>query len=494
MTAFPLPSSSPSAEGVDARGILAFVDAVEAAGCELHSLAVARHGRVVAAGWWAPYAASQRPLVYSLSKSLTATAVGFLVDEGRLSVEDRIVDRLGAGPGNGGGAGLGGTGLDLRDVDPVWQDVRVRHALSMTLGHGRESIVEAEDAAYRLAGEGRPEPVLAGILATPPDRAPGSVFAYNQPATALLARVVESVAGTPVSEVLRTRLLEPLGLPPIGWQRDDDGHEIGYSGAHVPTATVLALAQLYLGGGVIGGRRFLSPEWVAEATVGQGPAREDGEPNPDWTCGYGYSFWQARHGYRGDGAFGQFAIVLPEQDAAIAITSETEDMQGVLDLLWEHLLPAVSDGAAVDPSWDAALAARLDTLALLAPGSTTGGAAPDRASFRRTLPPGVVGEDLRLRVERSGAGWLVGIEWYGERYAVPCGDGAWVTSSVPVGPGALSVAAAGGWRADGRFRAHLRLLDSPHTMLVDGDPSTGEGRIGWRAVPLFGGEPARLIV
>ena len=89
-----LPRSTPSAQGIDAAGLLAFVDAAESGGLGLHSLMVARHGHVVAQGWWRPYAAERVHLAYSLSKTVTATAVGFLVQEGRLSVEDRVLDHF----------------------------------------------------------------------------------------------------------------------------------------------------------------------------------------------------------------------------------------------------------------------------------------------------------------------------------------------------------------------------------------------------------------
>lgn len=82
MNARPLPLSTPSAQGVDALGVTAFLDAVEAAGSiEPHSLMILRHGSLVASGWWAPYAPDRPHLLYSLSKSFTSTAAGFAVDE-----------------------------------------------------------------------------------------------------------------------------------------------------------------------------------------------------------------------------------------------------------------------------------------------------------------------------------------------------------------------------------------------------------------------------
>jgi len=70
------------------------------------------------------------------------------------------------------------------------------------------------------------------------------------------------------------------------------------------------------------------------------PGLERQQPASDWEQGYGYQFWRCRHGaYRGDGAFGQFCVVLPEHDAVVAVTSGTKDLQAVLNLVWEHLLP-----------------------------------------------------------------------------------------------------------------------------------------------------------
>lgn len=477
MSILPLPAAAPTSQGVDPRGLLALLDAVEAEGIDLHSLAVARHGRVVAAGWWAPFTPERVHLGYSLSKSLTATAVGFLVQEGRLGVDDLVLDLLPqVRPGS---------------VDPRWSRVRVRHALSMTLGHDHETVMEAQERAAALGD--RAEPMLDAIVSVVPDREPGSVFAYNQPATYLLSRVVEQVSGTPVSEVLRTRLLEPLGLPPVPWHTDPAGHELGYSGAHVPTATILAVAQLHLDGGRWQGRRLLDPAWVAEATRGQGPVEEDPSAGPDWRQGYGWSFWQARHGYRGDGAFGQFAIVLPEQDVAIAITSETEDMQRVLDLLWEHLLPALAGEALPDEGADAELAARLDGLAQPAPAST-GPAPAGPMSFSRSPDSDLPRAYAGVHLERDGSGWAVRMTHGAQDVVVPCGDGRWASSRVDFGRGTQAVEAAGGWGADGRFRAEVLLIETPHRILLDADPASGVARIAWRRVPLTGRDPAALLV
>jgi CubicO group peptidase (beta-lactamase class C family) len=92
MSSKSLRPSNPAAEGVDARGIQAFLDAVEAApDIEPHSVMILRHGRLIAAGWWAPYGPDRVHLLYSLSKSFTATAAGLAAAEGLLNLDDPVV-------------------------------------------------------------------------------------------------------------------------------------------------------------------------------------------------------------------------------------------------------------------------------------------------------------------------------------------------------------------------------------------------------------------
>ena len=307
-----LPRSTPSAQGVDAAGLLDLVDAVEGGNLGLHSLMVVRHGRVVAEGWWRPYAADRVHLAYSLSKTVTATAVGFLAQEGRLSLDDRVLDHF--------------PDLDRSAVAPGWEDVRVRHCLSMTVGHEEDAWGRVFD---RMSGTdfGDTGDWVPRVFAIEPTQPQGTVFAYNQVATYLLAVIVRQLAGVGVSEVLRPRLLVPLGLPEIPWHRDPLGRELGFTGAHLRTEAIASIAQLYLDRGRWDGRQLLSESWVDEATRAFGPLNEDPNADEDWGRGYGYSFWMQRFGFRGDGAYGQFLVVLPEHDTVVARTAEQERVQ-----------------------------------------------------------------------------------------------------------------------------------------------------------------------
>ena len=476
----PLPTSPPSTQHVDARGVLALVDALEADGHDPHSLLVARHGHVVARGWWAPYAADRAQLVYSLSKSFTAATVGVLVDEGLVRLDDRVFDLVPAGELPVGA-----------EIPERYQRLTVGHCLTMATGHADDAWTPAVARAARTRSDDGTDPTLGAILAVPPEHDPGTVWAYNQVATYLAGSVVRAVTGLGLLEVARGRLLDHVGAHDVRWLRTATGRELAFSGIHVPSEAVLALAQTHLDGGTWQGRRLLSSAWVVQATAPTGLPNTDPDADPDWAQGYGCSFWSARHGYRGDGAYGQFAIVLPEQDLAVAITSEAADMQAVLDLVWQHLLPAV-DGQ-VDASADHQLARRLATLSVPALASTAAG--PDAASWARshdsTLPASYGG--MRLEPGGPAATYELVLEREGTPVTVAVGDGRW-TESVPALDGVqLPVVAAGGWQRDGTFAADLRLIETPHTIRLR-SRTDGTVQLAWREPPLHGLDPADLAV
>jgi CubicO group peptidase (beta-lactamase class C family) len=480
-----LPAAAPSALGIDATGVIALVDALEADDHDPHSLVLARHGHVAARGWWAPYAHDRVQLVYSLSKSFTATAVGLLVDEGRLSLDDRVFDVIPASELPAGAS-----------VPDRYRRLTLGQCLTMATGHDTDAWTEAANAAALQAAAGTDDPVLAAVLAAQPEHEPGTAWAYNQVATYLVGAVVRATTSGSLLGLLRTRLLAPLDpdAPEAArWHLTATGRELGFSGIHVGTDAILGLAQTYLDRGRWQGSQLLSEEWVATATTPTGLPNREPDPNPDWRHGYGCSFWGASHGYRGDGAFGQFAIVLPGQDVALAITSETTDMQGVLDLVWEHLLPAIDRPG--DPRADAELSDRMAGLQVPTPSSTSAG--PRRAAWVRSadseLPQRYAAGLLTDATGGAGDGWVLDLDVDGVAVPLSIGDGRWRESLLLVDEVVLPVAGAGGWDAAGNFRAELRLIETPHRILVHGRPA-GSMRLAWREAPLHGADPATLAV
>lgn len=453
-----LPRGTPEAEGVSSAGLLAFLEAAQS-GHEMHSFMLVRHGRVVAEGWWTPYGPRLNHTLYSLSKSFTSTAVGLAVAEGRLTVNDKVVsffpDDLPA------------------TVNDHLAALRVRDLLSMSVGNEKEptqAMVQSENW-------------VRTFLAAPITHPPGSTFMYNSGATYVCSAIVQKLTGQRMLEYLRPRLFEPLGIEGMTWETCPRGIDVGGWGLSVPTEALAKFGQLYLQKGVWHGRQLIPAAWVEEAITSHIqqplPARP-GRPKErnDWLQGYGYQFWRCTHGgYRGDGAFGQFALVLPEQEAVIAITSESQDMQGQLDLVWEHLLPAMK-GQPLPP--DRPLQSRLrQTLASLAlhpPKGPATSPVADRVSGQ-TFP--LEANDLgfqsaSLAFHKDTC--VFTLQDAQRPHPVTCGLGQWVRgeTALPGTPPRLvsggapksgtpsRVAASGAWKEESAFEMVLRYYETPH--------------------------------
>jgi hypothetical protein len=181
----------------------------------------------------------------------------------------------------------------------------------------------------------------------------------------MLSAIITKLTGESLLDYLRPRLFEPLGIENPTWDTDPRGINIGGSGLHITLANIACFGQLYLQKGMWHGQRLLPEEWVAEATKATSD-NSNVETNPDWCVGYGYQFWMCRHdGYRGDGAFGQYGIIMPEQDAVLAMIGGVRDMQPILDKVWQHLLPALQPEALpANPQAYAELCDKLASLSL----------------------------------------------------------------------------------------------------------------------------------
>ena len=340
-----LPHSSPEAEGVDSAGVLGLITDFEKKVDAVHSLVLVRHGRIVAEGWWSPYARDDVHVLYSVTKSFTATAVGFAAAEGLLNLNDRVISFF----------------PELTPAEPSdnLKAMRVRDLLRMNSGHQNDTIDRLRthtDGQWRRA-----------FLALPVENKPGTRFVYNSGGAYMLAAIVQKVSGQTVEAFLTPRLFEPLGINRHPWALSDEGVALGDGGLSLTTEDLAKFGQLYLQKGMWHGRRLLPEQWVEAATSLQ--TANGGDPDSDWDAGYGYQFWRNKTlGYRADGAQGQFCFVLPEQDVVLAITSGTGDAKALFDVVWTRLLPALH-AAALPASVSAqeALTRKLATLTLPIP-------------------------------------------------------------------------------------------------------------------------------
>ncbi|HMQ88612.1 MAG TPA: serine hydrolase [Flavilitoribacter sp.] len=318
-----LARSTPEMEGISSAAISRFIGAVKESGIQFHSFMLVRHGKVVAEGWWSPFESEFKHTLYSLSKSFTSTAVGLAVADGKLTVEDPVISFFPA------------------DVPATVSDnlaaMKIRHLLTMNTGHAVDTLGPIRDAGD--------DNWAKSFLAVPVEFEPGTHFKYNTGATYMLSNIVQKVMGRSVFDLLSERLFKPLHIEGADWETDPHGVSVGGFGLRVRTEDITKFGQLYLQKGLWNGEQILPAEWVETATSKQ---TESQEGDNDWSQGYGYQFWRCKPApgfYRGDGAFGQFCIVIPQLDTVVAITGESFDLQRSMTLVWENILPALQESA-----------------------------------------------------------------------------------------------------------------------------------------------------
>lgn len=321
--------ATPESQGVSSAAIAKFLRAADEKVNSMHSVMILRHGKVIAEAWWAPEDATKPHVLWSLSKSFTSTAVGLAVEEGKLSIEDRVVgffpDDLPAEPSE-----------NLRKM-------QVKDLLTMSTGHADEpNVRQSQDW-------------IKSFLAHPLPHPPGTFFRYNTPATFMQSAIVQKVTGKTVVDYLQSRLFDPLGIQPPRWDTNPQGISLGGYGLFLKTEDIAKFGQLYLQNGKWEGKQLIPATWVQQATSKQ--VSNGDNPSSDWNQGYGFQFWRCRHNaFRGDGKDGQFCVVLPDQDAVVVMTANTTNMQAQLSLVWDHLLEGFQEGAiAEDPKNQEAL-------------------------------------------------------------------------------------------------------------------------------------------
>lgn len=461
-----LARKTPESLGISSRAILDFTNAVEASSLELHSLMLLRHGAVAAEGWWHPYGRDLRHHLFSLSKSFTSTAIGLAVQEGRFTVDDPVISFF---PDD-----------VPSEISSNLAAMKVKHLLSMSTGHDK-------DTTQRLAAGGQ-KGWVRGFLSLPVEHEPGTHFVYNSGASYMLSAIITKVTGQRLSEYLRPRLFEPLGIEGWSWEVNPEGVDMGGWGLSIRTEDIARFGQLYLNKGVWQGQRILSEEWVNQATSKQ-ISNGDGGEN-DWAQGYGYQFWRSRHGaFRGDGMLGQYCIVMPEQDAVMAMTACVPDMGAVLNLVWQYILPAMkSDALPEDDTARGELVQKLTSLAIQPPGIKTHSPMAEQVSGRPISVTQPGGERWTITPQFEDGWCLIAIEGISGRSVLECGLGRWVVGEThfpgmqPAGSAAIKVAVGGGWSDDNTFELTTRFIETPNAVTVAVSYGGGEPRVELRTI------------
>jgi hypothetical protein len=298
--------------------------------------------------------------------------------------------------------------------------------------------------------------------------------------------------------IVPRRLNFQPGIPHATWQTSPEGIDAGGWGMSATSQDIARFGQLYLQRGAWGGSRVLPEAWVAAATSRQVP--NGPSPNPDWVQGYGYQFWRCRHdAYRGDVAFGQFCVVMPNHQAVLAITAGVRNMQAVLDLVWVRLLPAPGPGPRPeDPAEARALADRLASLRLATPVGQPTSPRATALSGREFALADNRDRLAAIRFDFAADGATLTLRDDRDEQRIRCGYGRWLRGEATLLGGRertrhARVAASGAWSGDHTYVVDLCWYETPFRRTLTCDFSGDRLRIGQQANVAWGGaEPSPL--
>jgi CubicO group peptidase (beta-lactamase class C family) len=318
---YKLPRSTPEAEGVSTSQVIDFLNAIDTGRVELHSFMFIRHGKVIAEGWWNPYRPDYKHIMFSASKTFTATAIGLAVSENRLKVTDKVISFFPYSQPD--------------SVSDYMKELSVQNLLTMSVGQDPEPWVMGTDGDW-----------INAFLKTAPVNKPGSVFKYNNAATFMLSAIVQQVTGQTVFDYLQPRIFRPLAIRGIDWDLSPQGISLGMIGLRLRSEDMAKFGQLLLSNGVWNGKQLIPKEWIKEATSFKiqtsVPGSKDSMKLSDWGQGYCYQMWRGRNNtVRLDGMGGQFVVLIPDKDAIVVLTANAKNTQDELNLVHDYLIPAI---------------------------------------------------------------------------------------------------------------------------------------------------------
>ncbi|MBP5571352.1 MAG: serine hydrolase [Bacteroidales bacterium] len=338
-----LQRSEPSPEL--AAGFTEFIDSVKASltppidwrtFVNLHSILIIKDGKIVEEQYFGDWNADKPHAMFSVSKTFTATAVGLAINEGKMSLSDKVADYF-----------------PDKQVEGNPCEATVEDLLMMAGGHDIDPTLQVlEIDRNNFISKIKDGSEIADVFfAHPFVHKPGELFVYNSLGTYILSAIVTKVTGESVLDYLTPRLFEPLGIEKPVWEADKYGINAGGWGLQLKPMDMAKMGQLILQKGKWGRKQLIPAKWVEEMSAKHiecapaGIRIEDAErvcgipaELNDWRQGYCYQMWRGTHGsFRADGAGGQYIMVLPDKNAVIIMTSWTGDLQHQMDLVWKYI-------------------------------------------------------------------------------------------------------------------------------------------------------------
>ena len=289
--------ATPESQGISSDLFAALLRDLDASkDTEMHHFMALRHGKVICECNFAPYPKGMWHITHSMCKSITGMAIGMLIEEEKLKLDENIYDIF---PDH--------TNAFSKIFRPV---ITVENLLTMTSGvtFNESGIVSGNDW-------------LGSFLNASVNGKPGTEFQYNSLNTYVLSAIVMKRTGETLTEYLTPRLFGPLGITKYYWETCPKGITKGGWGLFLCAEDMAKLGQLYLQRGKWNGQQLVSEYWIEISTARHLKTQND-------TYGYGYQLWMEQRpgSFEYNGMLGQNVIIYPDMDMVLVTNAGNKEM------------------------------------------------------------------------------------------------------------------------------------------------------------------------
>lgn len=316
--------ATPEEVGISSKDIIKFVKALEKKEIPMHSLLIVRYGKLVTETYYSPYTENTLHRMFSITKSFSSIAIGFLAEEGKISLEDKIIDYF-------------PEMLPEAGVHPYIGEMTIKDMLKMASAHENTTYKKDLKADW-----------VKSFFITEPSHRPGSIFCYDTSSSHTLAALVEKLSGMKLLDYLRSKFLDELGFSKEAYVIPDPmGVSMGGSGLMATPMDVAKVAWTLIHKGKWEDKQLI-PQWYAKEAIKKQIDSSVKGGTVEEKQGYGYQIWRIRNdGFAFYGMGGQLAICLPKEDLLVFTTADTQGLGGgvqvIYDTFWREIYDNLSD-------------------------------------------------------------------------------------------------------------------------------------------------------
>lgn len=318
---YSIDTCTPEEVGIPSSSVIAMIEELNSYQVPLHSLLLARKGKLCFEAYYKPFKKDQLHRMFSIGKSFTSLAIGLLEEEGKLSLDDCIVTYF--------------PEYVPQNPHPWLTSMTIRDMLKMQTCHSTTTYKKNPDKEW-----------VESFFTTPPTHPSGCTFIYDTSASHTLCALVEKLTKQNILDYLKDKVLNEIGFSSQSYfMKNQFGTSMGGSGLMATPMDLLQLGLLLINNGTSkNGKQLLPPNYLKEALSFQ--CSTIPAASPEESYGYGYQFWRTNHnGFVAYGMGGQLMICLPDYDLVCVTTADTQEFKGgnqmIYNALYQHILPSL---------------------------------------------------------------------------------------------------------------------------------------------------------